>query len=882
MKERDEDPLAREDENSREKRKRRRNRALSYFFSLTAGGLLLFGAIAGYGIWLGGRKLTLEELKGLPSLESTVSLRVQGADIPCETHRNTLKDRHLYECVTVYFASTNTPEVAREHNDDTDRIYFRSKIGGGGPTEESPTAPEPTVTYGATEVLVHKRQRDSSQTGSNDANSTPEYRLANYRPAGQSRYKLTKVQIGTSEDGADEPSIAGCIKQAFLNGGAGNHPAGKADNASTCEFGEKDARLPSINEIAKDTNHSVFLFVHGMATPFDSAIAQAAEIATDTDFFISSAGANTPAFKNECAEGRGAFRCFAIGQPIVFNWRNHQAHLINKGGDFKIGYHADKELIENDRPGERLADLITDIADQGEINQINIIAHSMGNRVLLQAWNKLGASSIPDRVAIKVVLAGAEVTLDEYVSALDALDMKQKEGFARSIYSSDRDVALMLAKLLDGEPMAVVHSGLTLGNIIVNYTKVGKATKISPWGFVAGLSLSQGTRLLNHVGLSPKCRLGDLTAAECRYWKNFRIHDRRADFAEKEDPRLDLIHTPGQTGFVDIFLGYDAKDVKSFMDQLAGLGVAAKNISAGMSTFIIDHDSSVRKGRVLADQACAFGGWPAERKNNETSPQRSTIWREDKHYFVLDPKKINSNRCDAYEVRWNENVADEPFEQASPPVIWPSGSSELLLAWEYGEPRVVSGAWNFSGERSLLTDFSRFDASFLCNKIWIGVIGSASFEGTKKLNRARARWRAARAAMTLDQTLKDQGCASPPRIIAISLGQYPCSSAGPCATGASDPQSRDVTAWQRRVIAFADAEDRQPGDEARIDEQSIWATLSRVATIADVKFSEFPERDLVCVTEDFGAGLPLCEMTELKPPITNLPRVTSRRAPYTE
>jgi esterase/lipase superfamily enzyme len=170
------------------------------------------------------------------------------------------------------------------------------------------------------------------------------------------------------------------------------------------------------HEIQTSPSHDVFVFVHGYNNSFEDTARRAAQLAYDLDF---------------------------DGTPIMFSWPS-QGTLT--------GYSADESVIEVS--GERLATFLQTVAAQSGAARIHLIAHSMGNRVLLAALK----SYLPGRMANshahpfgQLVFTAPDVDRNDFVKALPSL-----RGSAErlTLYASDTDVALRMSRYYHGGPRA--------------------------------------------------------------------------------------------------------------------------------------------------------------------------------------------------------------------------------------------------------------------------------------------------------------------------------------------------------------------------------------------------------------------------------------------
>ncbi len=169
-------------------------------------------------------------------------------------------------------------------------------------------------------------------------------------------------------------------------------------------------------EIQSSPSRDVFVFVHGYNNTFEDTARRAAQLAYDLDF---------------------------DGTPIMFSWPS-QGNLT--------GYFADEDVVA--ASGRRLAEFLGTLAAQSGAERIHLIAHSMGNRVLLAALK----SYLPTRARDahghafgQIIFTAPDVDRDAFTNAFPAL-----RGSAErlTLYASDSDVALRMSRYYHHVPRA--------------------------------------------------------------------------------------------------------------------------------------------------------------------------------------------------------------------------------------------------------------------------------------------------------------------------------------------------------------------------------------------------------------------------------------------
>jgi esterase/lipase superfamily enzyme len=156
------------------------------------------------------------------------------------------------------------------------------------------------------------------------------------------------------------------------------------------------------------------VFVHGYKNTFDNAIFRTAQIAYDLKF---------------------------DGAPFLYSWPS--------GGTLQ-GYTYDRESASQAEP--YLREFLTMVRDETGAKKFSIIAHSMGNQLLLRVLQDL-KRSLPEGVLIsQLILAAPDVDRDSFEYIVGSI-----EGIADGVtlYAAANDAALMFSRQVNGgEPRA--------------------------------------------------------------------------------------------------------------------------------------------------------------------------------------------------------------------------------------------------------------------------------------------------------------------------------------------------------------------------------------------------------------------------------------------
>ncbi len=157
-----------------------------------------------------------------------------------------------------------------------------------------------------------------------------------------------------------------------------------------------------------------FIFVHGFNTSFDAALYRTAQIAYDLKF---------------------------DGAPFVYSWPS---------GGKVASYTYDRGSAEQAEP--HLAEFINMVVKESGAKSISLIAHSMGNEVLLRVLERMRPSVPEDIVISQVILAAPDVDRDKFGNIA-----REIVNFAKGVtlYAASNDRALgYSARFWGGVPRA--------------------------------------------------------------------------------------------------------------------------------------------------------------------------------------------------------------------------------------------------------------------------------------------------------------------------------------------------------------------------------------------------------------------------------------------
>ncbi len=232
---------------------------------------------------------------------------------------------------------------------------------------------------------------------------------------------------------------------------------------------------------ADDWSADALVFVHGYNMSFAKAARRTAQMAYDFGF---------------------------PGAPILFSWPSDGSLLR---------YIADREDAEWSAP--YLADLLDDLRHALGERRLHLVAHSMGNQVLIRALDELarrGGGDVP--LFENVILAAPDFdarTFAEHVAP-------RMTGLARrwTLYASDKDVALDASRVLSARRLG---TPLTLVEGVDSIDATG--LDVSPWSMPElHAYYASKLRVLEDLvgvmrGLGPERRgLSAAADGDARYW----------------------------------------------------------------------------------------------------------------------------------------------------------------------------------------------------------------------------------------------------------------------------------------------------------------------------------------------------------------------------
>jgi esterase/lipase superfamily enzyme len=180
------------------------------------------------------------------------------------------------------------------------------------------------------------------------------------------------------------------------------------------------------NVVARSTRKDAFVFIHGFNVAFVDAVMRTAQIAYDLGF---------------------------DGAPILYSGPSNT-------GETPLGYTAAQN--NNDWTVAHLEGFLRDVTARTGARRIHLIAHSMGNRALVNALYRLPPA--PSRLFNQIVLTAPDIDADTFVQLAAAVARSAER---TTLYASGSDVALTLSKRLnayrragDTRPAVLVVPGI--------------------------------------------------------------------------------------------------------------------------------------------------------------------------------------------------------------------------------------------------------------------------------------------------------------------------------------------------------------------------------------------------------------------------------------
>ncbi|MCA9123483.1 MAG: alpha/beta hydrolase [Planctomycetaceae bacterium] len=179
---------------------------------------------------------------------------------------------------------------------------------------------------------------------------------------------------------------------------------------------ESDEFFGGLRREMQSRGNNILVFVHGFNVSFEDAARRTAQMSEDLNF---------------------------AGAPVFYSWPS-QADWWK--------YRADEKNVE--LSVDQLKSFLLAIAERSDADTINLVAHSMGNRVLTAALKEIDvAASEREQMFNQVILAAPDIDADIFKQRIaPAIVTKAKHV---TLYASSNDLALIASKTFNsGDPRA--------------------------------------------------------------------------------------------------------------------------------------------------------------------------------------------------------------------------------------------------------------------------------------------------------------------------------------------------------------------------------------------------------------------------------------------
>lgn len=201
--------------------------------------------------------------------------------------------------------------------------------------------------------------------------------------------------------------------------------SGETEQVFVTTLGEAVGRAGARSS-REDDDRSLLLFVHGFNVEFEEALIKTAQLAFDLQY--------------PYPPRPSAPQAFDPGVPVAFSWPS-RGSLFAYGADEREADEADQALRE-------FLNLL--LSDRLDVERVNIVAHSMGNRVLTatlrdfaQEYRRLHQGR---EVEFRIIVAAADVDRSEFEAAAAHFSAYDPEV---AIYTSNNDFAMYASEIVN-------------------------------------------------------------------------------------------------------------------------------------------------------------------------------------------------------------------------------------------------------------------------------------------------------------------------------------------------------------------------------------------------------------------------------------------------
>lgn len=264
-------------------------------------------------------------------------------------------------------------------------------LGSGGPDTE----PDGSESFQVINVFYGTHR---AATGSRDPN------LAYGIERGELRYGEVQVSVPNAR-------APGSIPRPLFAIGESNslHIVLRRVNEFEGENGFDGALSASLGVGDEMGQDDVFVFIHGHAVSFAQAARQTAQLAVDLDM------------------------------------RNGATFFAWPTGDSVAAYQASQNNVRS--AALRLERFLSEVLEESNGSDVHVIAHSMGNRVLLQALERMSASSDEAPIFDQIIWASPDVDAELFAELIGEV---RPLASGMTAYTSSRDRALNTSMRLAG------------------------------------------------------------------------------------------------------------------------------------------------------------------------------------------------------------------------------------------------------------------------------------------------------------------------------------------------------------------------------------------------------------------------------------------------
>nr|WP_281721218.1 alpha/beta hydrolase [Nitrosomonas nitrosa] len=541
------------------------------------------------------------------------------------------------------------------------------------------------------------------------------------------------------------------------------HATARPDDSKFIERGLTTVREPNnampdqinqafsnlIAEAVAEYKGNVLLYVHGFNQSFDQSLMSSGILAED---LLNQANIPNVITKNE------------LGLPVAYSW---PTRVQIEGDDLESALaYLESQVIASEE-GNRFFETFSAIAKNSGVKRINILAHSMGNRLVFEQLERISKVAQSEGIEVQIIsMAG---------------DFGQKEArkILRGVAKSTRNAKSIFPRVYFYA--SAVDSALNELSL--------QAQQLKYWARNAG-----PVRWLVFRGAASEMGLTD---EQVKYAKQ--EFDRIKSRVEASGIDADEFYTESycRVGTEEVDGWFECRPFIFAHPSVDT--VMVDQLIDGFGADVYRHGYFEQSPMVMADAACALGNiGPDDSRRSLKKEWLIGSWARPKSYWriIVDPKA--SQNCKStgklYAVDVDYRVPEPPSTDEV--VVLNTGAF-----WSFKEDAlwIADGASAPSELPSLVEYISEKNDSNLCLARQLIAVGVASHEGGRNENVGLAKRRAANLAVVLSEV--SQACKKPPKVTAINLGQA-CSPKG-CDVVAISPENESDNSFFERPIVIA-------------------------------------------------------------------------------